>query len=91
MAAAITHSKGRTKKMLNLKRTLKDYSDRKELTADEKKVVLEAYEESKELKLKNFIDEVIIEKIQEKNYSIPDELVIAYTEELDEMEENRKK
>ncbi len=76
---------------MNLKRTLKDYSDRKELTADEKKVVLEAYEESKELKLKNFIDEVIIEKIQEKNYSIPDELVIAYTEELDEMEENRKK
>lgn len=79
--------KERDKKMLdaksiNVKDTIEDYSDRKELTAKEKEVVLGVYEELKALNIDNFVSEVIIEKVQEKDDSIPELLIVAYAEEL---------
>ncbi|MBK5253412.1 MAG: hypothetical protein JJE03_02900 [Peptostreptococcaceae bacterium] len=69
--------------MFNTKKAMDDYADRTELTAKEKKVIFEVYEECKKLKLKNFIGEVMIERVSEKDKSIPEMLVIEYAEELE--------
>ena len=71
------------KKNINVNDTIEEHSDKRELTDNEKVVVLETYEECCiAYKLKNFIGRILIEDVHEKDDSIPGDLIISYADEF---------
>lgn len=69
--------------MINLKQVLKDYSDRRELTAKEKAFIITEYNRSQELGLVNFVGNFIVEEMDRTSYSIPHELIFAFVSDLE--------
>ena len=68
--------------MINLKQVLINYSERRELTDDEKNIIIQEYGNCRALNLVNFTDKIIADEFKRKNLNIPQGLVYAYVNEI---------
>lgn len=69
--------------MTILKQTLHDYSGRRDLTAKEKNIVINAYKDCTALGLVNYVENIVANKVNEIDSNIPKELIYAFVTELE--------